>query len=221
MAPPDRSRPAYTSLCWTTEVLAALLEELEHLLGARPGPRGLVLGDALIRHEEDSFLRVFPWKNVSSPFSFLTSSLSACVGVGEETPYRGPDRVHFLQVLLRKLLGKLMVIWNEASIHRNSAVKDFLFFLAEPGTCIWSVCLLTHRNKSPQEGVWNLLKRRERKNVCARDLKHLTEELIKTKERLRHHKAVLRQCIVHAGLFLSFLHTRSIIGRIWSQPYAD
>jgi hypothetical protein len=38
----------------------------------------------------------------------------------------GPDVVRFLQLLLREIPGKLLVIWDGASIHRSQAVKDFL-----------------------------------------------------------------------------------------------
>jgi hypothetical protein len=44
MAPTDRGRPARTSFCWITEVLTALLEDLEYLLLVGPGPRWLLLG---------------------------------------------------------------------------------------------------------------------------------------------------------------------------------
>ena len=82
MAPTDWSRPARTSCGWMTEVLTALLKNLEDVLlvGLRPG--FLLLGDPLIGQKEDSFLRVFTEKNVSSSFSVLTPSLSECVGVG-------------------------------------------------------------------------------------------------------------------------------------------
>jgi transposase len=119
----------------------------------------------------------------------------------QQRPYRGPDVVQFLRLLLRKLPGKLLVIWDGASIHRSNTVKDFLFFGG--ARRLYLACLPAYAPElNPQEGVWNLLKRRELKNVCARNLEHLTEELVKAKERLRHHTPVLRQCIAHAGLRL-------------------
>jgi transposase len=119
----------------------------------------------------------------------------------QQHPYRGPEVVQLLRLLLRKLPGKLRVIWDGASIHRSNAVKDFLFFGG--ARRLHLECLPAYAPElNPQEGVWNLLKRRELKNVCACDLGHLTEELIKAKERLRHRKTVLCQCIAHAGLRL-------------------
>ena len=55
---------------------------------------------------------------------------------------------------------------------------------------------------NPQEGVWNLLKCVELKNVCCLDLQHIEEQLLHAKERLRHRKGTLSQCYAHAGYAL-------------------
>ena len=44
----------------------------------------------------------------------------------QDHSFKGPDVVRFLQLLVRKIPGKLLVIWDGASIHRSQAVKDFL-----------------------------------------------------------------------------------------------
>ncbi|HEU5375826.1 MAG TPA: transposase [Ktedonobacteraceae bacterium] len=119
----------------------------------------------------------------------------------QDHAYKGPDVVRFLRLLLRKLPGPLLVIWDSSPIHRCNAVKDFLFFGGAKRLHL--ECLPAYAPElNPQEGVWNLLKRRELKNVCMRDLGHLEAELVKAKERLRHRTAVLSQCIAHAGLRL-------------------
>ena len=70
----------------------------------------------------------------------------------QNTSYKGPDVVRFLQLLLRKVPGKLLVIWDGAAIHRCQAVKDFL---ARGG----AKCLHLERlpgyapELNPQEGV--------------------------------------------------------------------
>lgn len=114
---------------------------------------------------------------------------------------KGPDVVRFLHLLLRKIPGKLLIIWDGATIHRCQVLKDFL---AQGGAKRIHLERLPGYapEVNPQEGVWNLLKRRELKNLCARDLDHLANELVRAKERLRHRKAVLCQCIAHAGLRL-------------------
>jgi transposase len=51
---------------------------------------------------------------------------------------------------------------------------------------------------NPQEQVWNLLKRRELKNLCCQDLAHLRHELVHARERLRHRQEILQHCFAHA-----------------------
>lgn len=116
----------------------------------------------------------------------------------QDHSYKGPDVVRFLQGLLRKIPGKLLVIWDGASIHRSQVVKAFL---AKGGAKRLHLERLPGYapELNPQEGVWNLLKRRELKNLCARDLPQLEAEVVRAKERLRHHKATLAQCVAHAG----------------------
>jgi len=116
----------------------------------------------------------------------------------QDHSFKGPDVVRFLHLLLRKIPGKLLVIWDGASIHRSQAVKEFL---AKGGAKRIHLERLPGYapELNPQEGVWNLLKRRELKNLCAADFNHLGTELLRAKERLRHRKTVLCQCIAHAG----------------------
>jgi transposase len=119
----------------------------------------------------------------------------------QDHSYKGPDAVRFLQLLLREIPGKLLVIWDGATIHRCQAIKDFL---AKGGAKrIHLERLPAYAPElNPQEGVWNLLKRVELKNVCCLDVQHVQRELRHAKERLRHRKPVLRQCFAHAGCSL-------------------
>lgn len=116
----------------------------------------------------------------------------------QDHAYCAQDVVRFLRLLLRKLPGKLLVIWDGASIHRAQAIKDFLSRGAAKRIHLERLPGYAPE-LNPQEGVWNLLKRRELKNVCCRDLPHVATELRLAKERLRHRRTVLRQCFAHAG----------------------
>ena len=51
---------------------------------------------------------------------------------------------------------------------------------------------------NPQEQVWNVLKRRELKSLCCRDITHLGQELVRAKERLRHRREILQHSFAHA-----------------------
>ena len=44
----------------------------------------------------------------------------------QDHSYKGPDVVRFLQGLLRKIPGKLLIIWDGATIHRCQVIKNFL-----------------------------------------------------------------------------------------------
>lgn len=119
----------------------------------------------------------------------------------QDHSYKGPDVVRFLQLLLREIPGKLLVIWDGAPIHRCQAVKEFL---AKGGAKRIHLERLpaSAPELNPQEGVWNRLKRVELKNVCCLDVQHVQRELRRAKERLRHRRSVLCQCFAHAGCFL-------------------
>jgi transposase len=119
----------------------------------------------------------------------------------QDHAYKGPDVVRFLQLLTREIPGNLLVIWDGAPIHHCQAIKDFL---AKGGAKrIHLERLPAYAPElNPQEGVWNLLKRVELKNVCCLDLQHVETLLRRAKERLRHRTSVLRQCFAYAGCFL-------------------
>ncbi len=116
----------------------------------------------------------------------------------QDHAYRGEGVVDFLKLLLSKIPGKLLIIWDGSPIHRAQVVKDFLAKGAAQRLHLARLPAYAPE-LNPQEGVWNLLKRRELKNICCRDLHHLRSELLKAKERLRHRRSVLRQCFDHAG----------------------
>ena len=111
---------------------------------------------------------------------------------------RGPDVVRFLQHLLRHIPGKLLVIWDGAPIHRAQVVKDFL---AQGGAArIWLEQLPAYAPElNPEEGIWNLLKRVELRNVCCDGLAEIRLELRLAAARLRHKRCVLRGCLNLCG----------------------
>ncbi len=101
--------------------------------------------------------------------------------------------------LLRKITGKLLIVWDGSPIHRGKAVKEFLASGAArrlqlerlPGYA---------PELNPDEGIWKHLKYVELKNVCCQSLSELKSELRKAKERLRHKRRVILGCIKQPGL---------------------
>ena len=115
----------------------------------------------------------------------------------QERAYKAEDVVRFLRMLLRKIPGKLLIIWDGSPIHRAEAIKQFL--TSPMGKRVHLERLPGYAPElNPQELVWNLLKRRELKNLCCRDLAHLRQELVHAKERLRHRREILQLCFTHA-----------------------
>jgi transposase len=106
--------------------------------------------------------------------------------------------VGFLRVLLRKIPGKIILIWDGSPIHRANALKDFLkrgaakrLHLEQfPGYA---------PDLNPEEGIWNYLKRVELGNVCCTDLTDLSTQLIRARERLRHKRDIIRSCSRQCG----------------------
>jgi len=116
----------------------------------------------------------------------------------QKQAFRSDDVVRFLEHLLRHIPGKLLIIWDGASIHRSQRIKDFL--AAGAAERIHLERLPAYAPElNPDEGIWNYLKRVELKNVCCRDLAQLRTELRKAKERLRHKKHVVKACIQQPG----------------------
>jgi transposase len=98
---------------------------------------------------------------------------------------------------LRKISGKLLIIWDGSPIHRAKEIKEFL--AAGAAKRLHLERLPGYAPElNPQEGVWNLLKRRELKNLCCQGLSHLRLALVRAKERLRHRKELLQSWFLHA-----------------------
>jgi transposase len=119
----------------------------------------------------------------------------------KEGALKGTDVIGFLRNLLRKIPGKLLVIWDGSPIHRSKAVREFLAEGA--GERLQLERLPGYAPElNPDEGIWKHLKYVELKNVCCRSLSELHYELRKAKERLRHKRHVILGCIRQPGFVL-------------------
>lgn len=115
----------------------------------------------------------------------------------QERAYRAEHVVEFLRLLLRKVTGRILVIWYGSPIHRAKVIKEFLTAGAAKRLHLERLPGYAP-DLNPQEGVWNLLKRRELKNVCCQNLSSLQETLVRAKERLRHRREILQSCVRYA-----------------------
>ena len=106
--------------------------------------------------------------------------------------------VGFLRVLLRKISGKLVVIWDGSPMHRGHEIKDFLARGAAKRLHLEQLPGYAP-DLNPDEGIWNYLKRVELGNVCCSNLDHLQCKLIQAKERLRHKQEIIKSCFRECG----------------------
>jgi len=106
--------------------------------------------------------------------------------------------VGFLRVLLRKLSGKIVVIWDGSPIHRGHEIKAFLKRGAAKRLQLEQLPGYAP-DLNPDEGIWNYLKRVELGNVCCANLDQLHRALIRARERLRHKKEIIKSCSRQCG----------------------
>jgi transposase len=115
-----------------------------------------------------------------------------------EAVYNAARVVGFLRVLLRKIRGKLLLIWDGSPIHQGQPIKDFLKRGAAKRLHLERLPGYAP-DLNPDEGIWNYLKRVELKNRCCRDLADLHLALRRATERLRHKRDVIRACSLQCG----------------------
>ena len=116
----------------------------------------------------------------------------------QETAYTAQTVVGFLRVVLRRICGKVLVIWDGSPIHKGQPIKDFLAAGAAKRLHLERLPGYAP-DLNPDEGIWNYLKRVELKNRCCRDLAELRVELRRAKVRLRHKRDIIRSCSRQCG----------------------
>ena len=115
-----------------------------------------------------------------------------------EKSIKGAQVVDFLKHLLRQIKGKLLVVWDGATIHRCKAVKQFLSAGAAKRLQLMSLPGYAPE-LNPQEGVWHWLKRVALANVCCDDLDEVRYELRLAFAKLRRRARVLHGCLKRVG----------------------
>jgi len=111
---------------------------------------------------------------------------------------KGPDVVRFLNHLLARIPGKILLIWDNLSAHRGQAVKDFLASGVAKRLTLKALPSYAP-DLNPQEGIWRFLKYVELKNVCCHHLAELRLEVRRAIERLRFRRDVILGCVRQPG----------------------
>src|SRR5262249_42585245 len=116
----------------------------------------------------------------------------------QESAFTAERVVGFLRVLLRKIRGKVLVIWDGSPIHKGQPIKDYLAHGAAKRLHLERLPGYAP-DLNPDEGIWNYLKRVELKNCCCADLAELRLKLLRAKERLRYRRHIIRSFATHCG----------------------
>ena len=114
-------------------------------------------------------------------------------------PLTSAECIAFLGHVRRMAGGNLLAVWDGSPIHRSNEIKAFL---AGGGA------RFVHLEKlpayapdlNPDEGVWQHLKHVELRNLCCRDLDHLSVELNLAVKRLRQKPSLIQSFFAGAGL---------------------
>jgi transposase len=114
-------------------------------------------------------------------------------------PLTSAESVAFLLYLGRRIGGKLLVIWDRSPIHRSALVKEFLA-AGGAGYVHLEQFPPYAPGLNPDEHVWQHLKHVEMKNLCCRDLHHLSVELNLASNRLRKKSCLIQTFFAGAGL---------------------
>jgi transposase len=146
---------------------------------------------------ETPLLRVKLTRDHLSAMSGVTLDGKLFLQVRKES-YNAEAVIGFLRVLLRKIPGKLLVIWDGSPIHRNHKIKAFLKRGAAKRLHLEQLPGYAP-DLNPTEGIWQYLKRVELGNVCCTDLDHLYQQIIRARERLRHKRDILKACSRQCG----------------------
>ena len=155
------------------------------------------------RHGQTPILRVPLPRDHRAAIAAITADQRLLMQTQTEAyeAYHRADVVRFLRLLLRKLHGKLLMIWDGAPIHRGQPIKDFLARGAAKRIHLEQLPGYAP-DLNPGEGIWTYLKCRELGTVCCRTFAELDIALRRAKERLRHKRLVIRGCIAECGYHL-------------------
>jgi transposase len=96
--------------------------------------------------------------------------------IEQERAFKGEDAVRFVKHLMRRIPGKLLIVWDGSPIHRGRAVKYFLASGAAGRVQLEQLPGYAP-DLNPDEGIWKHLKCVELKNLCCESLAQLKIEL--------------------------------------------
>ena len=117
-----------------------------------------------------------------------------------EKPFDAHAIIAFLQQMLTAYEGRLLIIWDNASIHDCAATRTFLTTDAHAGR----LHLVKQPTYTPEvnadEQVWHQLKCVSLKNTCAKTLQELRLLIIAAMDALQQTPALIKQFFHHPAV---------------------
>lgn len=117
----------------------------------------------------------------------------------QKVAFNGSAVVRFLKHRLRRMQGKLLIIWDGLPAHRGHTVRNFLRQGAAQRIHLERLPGYAP-DLNPDEGIWRYLKQVEMRNRCCHNLDQLHYELRKATARLRLKTDVILACFKQAHL---------------------
>jgi transposase len=131
---------------------------------------------------------------------YLASGISATgdlIYKIRKKPFDGAAIVALLKQFLRNLSGKLLIVWDNASIHDCEKTREFLAAENEAKR----LYLVKQPKYSPEvnadEQVWNQIKNKGLKNTLCKTIKELKAKVVKEFERLKNQPELIKQFFHH------------------------
>ncbi len=112
---------------------------------------------------------------------------------------KGAQVVEFLQALLRHVPGKILVIWDGATIHRCRRVHEYAQSTQERLRVARLPAYAPELN--PAEYLWAHLKEHEIANLCVREAWQLSLHATAALRRMRRRPRLIQACFAQAELW--------------------
>lgn len=114
-------------------------------------------------------------------------------------PFDSEAITEFLELLLQHL-QKILIIWDNASIHNSKVTRKWL----EQSPHSERLFLVQQPKYSPElnadEQVWNYLKNVELKNTCNQNVKELKPKILKAMEKMKSQPELIKSFFHHPDL---------------------
>jgi transposase len=117
-----------------------------------------------------------------------------------EKPFDANAIIDFLRLILQKVKQKVILIWDNASIHDCQAMRQFLSADPMAQNIHLSKIPFYSPQFNPDEQVWNLVKNYGLYNTCYRSVKELIEKLDEELNNLSKNADLIKQFFKHPDI---------------------